>query len=51
MTPADAAGGSGTFGWFTVLVSDPLAATLVCLAAGLLVFAVGRYRSRHDADD
>ena len=50
MTPADAAGGSGTTAWFTVLVSDPVLATLVCLAVGLLVFSVAR-RWRDDRDD
>jgi len=51
VTSIRAAGGSGTFAWFNVLVSDPVVATLVCLVVGLLVVVVGRYRSRDEPHD
>ena len=49
MTPS-AAGGSGTSARSTVLFPDPVTATLVCLAVGLLVLLVGR-RWRDHRDD
>lgn len=46
-----AAGGSGTFGWFTVLVSDPVWATVVTLLVGVVVFVAATVWGRRSRDD
>ncbi|MCZ2820286.1 hypothetical protein O2V63_08095 [Modestobacter sp. VKM Ac-2977] len=47
----NAAGGSGTFGRFTVLVSDPAWATVIALAVGLCVLVAATAYGRRRSDD
>ena len=46
-----AAGGSGTFGWFSVLVSDPVWATVITVIVGLCVFVAATVYGRRRSDD